>query len=247
MEKNVTFESAGIARVRIKLTWAQLEIVELQGGAFQAIIAGDDESVQELRVEESSGELVISQPHLAYAKEIIPRRRWLQICLRVPGAWQGDIDADTVSGPIGAHTIQCADLTLATVTGAMNINDVRCKSLWMHTVSGAVAGQALRAEKASLRSVSGNMNVTDALFTHTKLFTVSGEAAISLLEGSRAVDMQSISGSSCFYVNSPVKAAFHALSGQFLLADDVEQADDGIEINASSVSGNFAVKRRDAL
>lgn len=245
MERNYTYPSTGISRVRMKLTWAQLELVSTSSDQFQAIIAGDDESVNELRVEHNSEDIVIAQPQLAYAKEILPRRRWLQICLRIPKAWQGDLDADTVSGTIGAHGISLPEISLTTVSAAMNVREVTSSSLLLHTVAGAISGIDLSAKRANLRCISGNIAMTGAQFGATRVFTVSGSTTLSLLDGCRTVDAQSVSGSLCVETDSTaVKAALHSLSGQFIRDEDVPAGDGGLEISASSVSGDLAIKRR---
>ena len=245
MERNDTFSSANIKRVRMKLTWAQLEVVSTKGDDFHLIIAGDDESVEELRIEQGSQDLTVAQPQLGYAKEILPRRRWMQICLRMPEKWRGDLDADSVAGTIGAHGIDAGDISLTTVSASLNVQDVQGSMLYLHTVSGTIAGSVLRARRGNLRSISGDISITDATFEATKVFTISGKVLLGLNMGSHAVDTQSVSGSLCVETDSPVKASLHSLSGQFLRDDAVPQSGDSLlEITASSVSGDLAVRKR---
>lgn len=250
MERNLTFARDTAGRVRIKLSWAQADIVAAKGDDFQLIIAGDEDSVNELRVEQADGELVVAQPQLAYAKEILPRRRWLQICLRVPQTWKGDLDIDTVSGTVSVHDITGDELTITTVSGSMSVRDVTSTRLGLHTVSGAISGEHITADRTSLRGVSSKATLSGATLRTTKVFTISGSITLDLESGSRSLDMQSVSGSLCVETDSPVKAALHSLSGQFLLSDDVQSATEGtplsetLDISASSVSGDLAVKRR---
>lgn len=245
MEHNHVYPAQAISQVRIKLTWAQLELDATKASDFQLIVAGDDESVEELRVEQTGDGLTIGQPQLAYAMEILPRRRWLQICLRIPEAWRGELDANTVAGTVSARKFAGTDVSLTTVSGSMNVRDMQADILWLHTVSGAVSGKNLTAKRCNLRGVSGQMKLTEVAFEKTKVFTVGGSVELSMLPGARSLDGQSVSGSLCVETDGPVKAALHSLSGQFLLDDSFKQQNEGMEISVSSVSGDLAVRKRE--
>lgn len=243
MERNHTFSHAGIDRARLKLTWAQLEIITTKAEDFQLIVSGDDESVEELRIENEGGQILVAQPQLGYAKEILPRRRWLQICLRVPAGWHGDVDADTVSGPISARDLTGGDLSLSTISGALNVRNLHGALLWLHTVSGAIAGALLYAGRCNLRSVSGDIALTEVKADTVKLFTVSGDAMLALLPGKVTLDGQSVSGNFVVETEGPVRASLHSLSGQYLLDDTLSTGDGGINITVSSVSGDLAIRK----
>lgn len=242
MENNYTYEGSGIRRVRLKLTWAQAEVVPATAGQFQLIIAGDDDSVEELRIEQNDGDLFVSQPQLAYAKEILPRRRWMQICLRVPETWEGDLDVDTVAGSVGVHSVKGADVTIGSISGSLNTRDIKGNAIWLHTVSGGISAENLCAKKGNLRSVSGDMSVQNAAFEYTKVFTISGDVTLTLGASCRMLESQSVSGSVSIETAGPVRAALHSLSGQYILGEGLEAAEGGLTINASSVSGDLAVK-----
>lgn len=245
MERNATFPGGDVRLARLKLTWAQLELVPARETTFQLMIAGDDQSVEELRIELSQGELTIAQPQLTYAKELLPRRRWLQICLCIPKDWPGNLDVDSIAGTVGAHTFTAANIALTTVSGSINVKQLQATGeLKLHTVSGGISATDLIAPRGNLRSVSGVVTVEDATFTDTKIFTVSGDITLSVPGSAKTIDMQSVSGSLCVETDGPVQAALHALSGQFLLDDQVETSKDGTYISVSSVSGDLAVKRR---
>lgn len=245
MERNVAFPSKDTCLVHLKLTWAQAEVVSTKSDQFQLLIAGDDDSIEELRIEQSGEDLIVAQPQLAYAKEILPRRRWLQICLRMPEDWRGDLDVDTIAGTVGAHGIQAGDISLSTVAGSMNVYDIVADRLSMHSVTGAISGRNLRAKRGTLRSVSGAIAAEGVRFPVTKVFTVSSSVTLQLESGCKTVDAQSMSGSLTIYTNEPVRAALHALSGQFIREEDVADAPGGIEVSATSVSGDLAIKRKE--
>ncbi len=252
MERNLSFPRDSIARVRVKLTWAQVEAVSGGPDAFDVLIAGDEDSVEELRVEQTGDDLSIAQPQLAFAKEILPRRRWLQICLRVPAAWKGDLDIATISGSLGAHGIAGDEVTLTTVSGPIHAHDIVSGHFAMHTATGTLAGDTIQANHCYIRTVSGRVAVAEARFTSAKVFTVSGEVSLALADGAKTLDLQSVSGAMRVETDTPVLAALHSLSGQLSL-DESLAARDGIienvknilEITASSVTGDLAVRRRE--
>jgi len=242
MERNLSFPREAVSRVRTKLTWAQLEIVTAPVDELRLLIAGDDDSVEELRTELESQELTIAQPQLAYAKEILPRRRWLQICLRLPESWRGELDVSNIAGMVGAHKLTGEEIALTTVSGRILADGLSAGSLSLRTVSGSVAGGDLTAQRAHFRTVSGKMSLTGLRLTKTKASTVSGDVRLSLREGGRSLDLQSVSGSFAIEVEGPVKAAMHALSGQLIVSDGIAEAPECLEISASSVSGNLVVR-----
>lgn len=249
MEKNLSFPMDDVRRVRVKLTWAQLEIVETTGAQMQVFVAGDDDSVEELRIERQEEGVRIAQPQIGYAKEILPRRRWLQVCVRLPSQWRGEIDVDTVAGLVSAHGFNGSDVTVSSVSGAVNVQDGQARTIALHAVSGTVSGTSLKADRCSLRTVSGDIRLDGGSFRDIKLFTVTGDTTLILDDGCRTLDSQSVSGSVCVETMSLVKASLHSLSGQFLLEDDMLAKEDAkdvpvLDISASSVSGDLAVKRR---
>lgn len=244
MERNAAFQAETVRGARMKLTWAQAEVMTSIAGEIRLVIAGDDESVAELRAEQVGEDIVVSQPQLGFAKEILPRRRWLEICLCVPAQWVGDLDIDNASGMVSVRKIKGNDVSLTTVSGRLQASEIQSAGLSLHTVSGAIVGESLRARRLQIRSVSGRINLTDISFDTAKLFTVSGDAALSLRPGAKALDMQSVSGVMAVEVEGPVKAALHSISGQFLLSETAQPEAGCLEITASSVSGSLTVTGR---
>jgi len=242
MEKNLSFSVDQVQRVRIKLAWAQAEIVTGAPGEHQLFIAGDEESIDELRVEHTDGEVAVVQPQLSYAKEVLQRSRWLQICLRVPPEFQGDIDVDTVTGPIGANKISCGDVSLTTVSGSIRAKGIESHRASIHTVTGGITGENLRADRGSLRTVSGTATLEAASFGTVKAFTVSGGLNLSLAEGCRTLDIQSVSGGTRVEVQGPAKAVLHSIGGRLLLGEEVKSGPGCLEISASSVTGDLTVR-----
>lgn len=243
MEKNRTFSPKDVERIRIKLSWAQVEVDAAKADEFQLLIAGDDESVEDLRIEVQSGRLFVSQPQLSSAMDL-PRRHWLQIYLRVPPGFAGDLDIDTVSGTVNVHGLSMGEMMLTTVAGAISIREVEASALWLHTVSGAISGSALKAKRCNLRSVSSGIDLSDAALMQTKLFTASGDIRLALAQTSQTLDGQTVSGSVCVMTDGPVRAALHSLSGQFVVTDGVPMGEGALEVTISSISGDLMIKGR---
>lgn len=246
MDRNETYAGDGIHNIRLKLTWAQLEVTPSGGGDVRLMIAGDDESVQELRIEQDGSYLRVAQPQLKYAREILPRHRWLQIGLMLPERWPGSLDADTIAGTVGVRSVRAGEVAVSTVSAGMNVRQVEAKTTTLHTVAGHISAADITAGSMNLRTISGDITVTGAALEKTKVSTVSGGVSLELKPGARQLDIQSISGAACVWVEEAVRAQLHSLGGQFRLDGGVENADGGLEISASSVSGDLSVKRKEA-
>lgn len=245
MEKNFTFSSSAIERLRIRLTWAQLELLPCDADEFQLIIAGDDESIDDLRIEQTGDDLIVAQPQITYAKDLLPRRRWLQICICVPEAWQGKVSVDTVSGIIGAHGVSAAEISLTTVSASLNVQNLAAEeALVLHSVSGAVSANTLQSRRCSLRTVSGDIKATGFSVREAKLFTVSGNVEMDVEPEGRNIDGQTVSGSVLVRTNQNVKATLHSLSGQYTFGEREATEDSTLEISITSVSGNLTVETK---
>lgn len=245
MEKNLSFPAEQVQSVRVKLTWAQVEVITGSSDAFHVHIAGHEESVDEINVEMMNNALLIAQPQYTVAKEMMPRKRWLQIYLRVPEGWNRDMDIATVSGILGVRKVNGDDIALTTVSGQMNIQHVSAGHLGIRSASGAVSGDAVAVKHLYIRTISGKVALSDVQSTTCKVFTVSADVSLKLGKGGRSLDMQSISGNINLEVEGAIKeASLHSLSGQFILSDEMQKSEDGLDITSSSISGSLSVKGR---
>lgn len=244
MEKNYSFPAGQINSVRIKLTWAQLEIIKGGQEAFHVHVAGYEDRIDEIRVEEKENELFISQPNYTAAKEIVPIKRWIQVCIRLPEGWSGDIDASTVSGMISAHRIDGDDVAFTTVSGSMHVKSISGSHVGIRSITGSIISDTIHAKHLFLRTVSGKANVSNVHSTSSKVFTVSANVNLQLNNGCKSVDIQSISGDIHLEVEGPVKeTSLRSLGGQFLLDEEIDKNEEGLDISSTSVSGSLTVKR----
>ncbi|MCL1796562.1 MAG: DUF4097 domain-containing protein, partial [Clostridia bacterium] len=193
MERNACF-SQTVKHIRGKMTWAQVEVVSGAHGEVQLLASGDDESVQELRIEFDNEELTLSQPQLAFAKELLPRTRWLTVLLRIPSSYKGCLEIDTISGMILANGITGDTIKLSTISGGVHAKRVEAAALRLHSVSGAVAVGGVIAPKLRVRTVSGEIAIGGAAFATAKITNVSGESSLSVHKGGMSLELQSISG-----------------------------------------------------
>jgi len=241
MKKNFAYPEGSIHSVRVKLTWAQLELVKGGDKAFHVYIAGHESVVDEIRVEEKEGELIISQPQYTVATGMA-LKRWIQVCVRVPDGFKGELDASTVSGMISAHNINGDDIAVSTVSGPIHANGIRGGHVGLRSISGAIAGEAIHAKHLLLRTVSGSAKLSGVHSAKSKVFTVSGKTSLALDDGCKSIDLQSISGDITLLLKGPVKeASLRSLIGQYRLDEALEKSDDGLDISSTSVTGSLTV------
>ena len=62
MNKILTFSPASVTSMEVHLAWASLEILADDVDELQIMAAGDDNDVNDLKVEEKAGKLTIEQP-----------------------------------------------------------------------------------------------------------------------------------------------------------------------------------------
>ena len=97
MERNLSFDTEGVKSVAVHLGWAQLEMFADEVDRIQVMAAGDDGSVEDLRIAVKDGVLLVEQPQYGLSLNIM-ESRWLQVCVRVPSQWKGNVALSTLSG-----------------------------------------------------------------------------------------------------------------------------------------------------
>ena len=110
MERNMSFDTGELTGIAVHLAWAQLEIFADEVEKVQVMVAGDDNSVEDLRIEVRDGCLTVGQPQYGLSLNIM-ESRWLQVCVRVPSQWKGSVALSTLSGLLpGLHGRQAVEL-----------------------------------------------------------------------------------------------------------------------------------------
>lgn len=242
MERNMTMPAQGIQSIRIRLAWAHLDILSDDMEEIQLLVAGDDNTVQELSVSQENGMLNVEQPQFGLSLNITSSG-WMQVCLRLPRKWCGKLEAGTISGSLCARTVATDILSLETVSGSMHVQRVQAlEELNMRTVSGALQGGPLSMPKGYLRTVSGQINVQDLHCPNLRTATMSGRVSLLFAEPFESLDMQSISGGLELSLPSQtVKAQLRSLSGK-LNVQNIQLAEEGPTVTATSVSAGLWIK-----
>lgn len=111
MERNLSFDTEGLEKIAVHLGWAQLEMFADEVDKVQVMAAGDDSSVEDLRIAVKDGCLTVEQPQYGLSLNIM-ECRWLQVCVRVPSQWKGDIALSTLSGLLSARKLCAKSLSL---------------------------------------------------------------------------------------------------------------------------------------
>ena len=161
MERNLSFDTEGLENIAVHLGWAQLEMFADEVDKVQVMAAGDDSSVEDLRIAVKDGTLLVEQPQYGLSLNIM-ESRWLQVCVRVPSQWKGSVALSTLSGLLSARKLSAKTLSMETVSGDLRAVRITAGDASLKTVGGDMHGEQLTAENLSVRSVSGD-TALDAL------------------------------------------------------------------------------------
>lgn len=214
VERNVHFETAGLSDIVVHLAWAQLEIFADDVEKIQVLVAGDENSVSDLRIETKDGILLVEQPQYGLSLNVMGSK-WMQVCIRVPRAWPHQIHATTLSGLLSARGLSGSRITLETVSGDMRGLRLTAQELLFKTISGDVRAEALTAPEISLRSVSGDLVVDEAKVQTLRCNSVSGEQTYNLSDAFKRMDINTVSGN--VIITSPLEKlnmALRSISGR---------------------------------
>ena len=214
MERNIHFDVAGLSDIAVRLAWAQLEIFADDVEKIQVMAAGDESSVTDLRIEIKDGALVVEQPQYGLSLNIVDSH-WMQVCIRVPRAWQQTIHLNTISGLLSARGLTGSTVVMDTISADLRAVRVTAKELSLKTISGDVRGEALAANVLSVRSVSGSLSINAAEAKVLKCNSISGEQDYHLTDTFQSIDVVAVSGN--VMIASPVETmnvAMRSVSGR---------------------------------
>lgn len=203
MERNISFEAEALQTVVVHLAWAQLEIFADDVEKLQVMAAGDDSSVNDLRIESKDGRLLVEQPQYGLSLNI-KESHWLQVCVRVPRAWKGTVHANTISGLLSARKLHATEMALETVSGDLRAVKLNAPAMAFKTVSGDINGESILADRLNVRSVSGDTALDALSVTALKCTGVSGEQTYNMTASFRNVDVTAVSGN--VVITAPVEA-----------------------------------------
>ena len=243
MSRNERFDPGAVARITIGLAWATLELTSDSVERMQLLVAGTPEDVDDLKIRLEAGTLSVEQPAYGLSTRI-NTERWLQVTLRIPADWKGEITASTMSGPLRATGLSGSDFSVSTISGGLRASGLQAMTLSLRTVSGPLNAADLEADSLSLRTVSGSLSVERAAAQKVKVTSVSADIGLSLIECPERVDINSVSGDTALELPADgAKITLHSVSGKLRTAG-VSLTDGDPVISATTVAGNLTVACR---
>lgn len=246
MQRNANYDPSTIQTLRVRLAWANLDILSDDVDEIQLLVAGDQDSVQELHIELENGVLTVEQPQFGISFNLNSTGLWMQVCLRLPRDFAGEINAGTISGAVGARTLTANELSLETVSGALHVQRLRARQeINLRTVSGSISANTLAAPKAYARTISGSFTGQALSIPALRISTVSGKAHAQFDTAFQTLEIQSVSGA--LEIVQPcdaLRATFRALSSK-IRAQNITLTEDPAApcVIATSVSGSLTLSK----
>lgn len=238
MDRNEQFDARSTSTVSIHLAWASANIMIDDVDAIQVIVSGDEEDVTAMRILTSDGAMQVEQPTYGLSYNVI-KPRWMQVIVRIPRAWKGVVDIATISGPLTVDGLCGTDLAFSTVSGALHVSHLSAITTAINTVTGSILAEEVDTNDLRMRTVSGDMDYTGNCTGDISINTVTGHA--SLITGTPYHSFDGDSVSANMQLTAPlseVNLHFRSMVGK-LRTHGVSLVDDGVQVNFSSVSGNF--------
>lgn len=246
MERNISYPADQVHDIQVRLAWGHLDILSDEIDTVQLLIAGDDGTVQELDIGLENGMLTVSQPQFGLSLNTLNSASlWLQVCLRLPRALVGNLDASTFSGTLCARTLTAGQISLETVSGALHVQRLRAREeMTLRTVSGAITGNALEAPKGYLRTLSGAIRANELALSRMRASTVSGKTLLQFDQPVDTLELQSVSGTlTVMQPSEAICASLHSLSGKLSLAEGISALTDGTpSITATTASASLSIE-----
>ncbi|NLI22956.1 MAG: DUF4097 domain-containing protein [Clostridiales bacterium] len=225
MERNESFAASNLVDVAIHMGWAQVEVYADEIDRVQVLAAGDEASVNDLRIEQNEGVLLVEQPQYGISLNIT-ESHWMQVCVRVPKAWTQKIHINTVGGMLNARGLNGSRIVLDTVSGDMRASRITAGEISLKTIIGDIRADNLTAESLSVRTVSGNVSLDDAAVSKARCTTVSGEPKIKLKGDFTLMDVRSVSGDVTLLTTvRRMSVSMRSISGR-VSSDGVELTED---------------------
>lgn len=240
MDRNETFHALNLTGLEVNMAWGSLEVGMTGGEDFQVLIAGDDNSCENMRVEIEKDRLLIEQPALGLTYKI-NQPMWLQVSVLIPAGWKGTVDLSTVSGRLSAETVSGSDIRLESVSGNIRAASVSGITVKLITVSGDIDVSSLDCDTCTLRTVSGDFRLNNGAASVWKLTAASGDMTLNLAEPLEKLSGSSVSGN--IFISVPldkVDAHVRSVSGR-IRTNRIFITDGAPKITMSTVSGDLEI------
>ncbi len=238
MERNLMFDTDGLTDIAVHLNWAQLEIFADDVQKIQVLVAGDERSVEDLRILVKDGVLVVEQPQYGISLSNFTESTWMQICVRVPRTWDKEIHAYTIGGLLSARKLNASKQVLDTVSGDLRATLLTAPLLKLRSVSGDVHAESLTCDTLQLRVISGDIHMDNVQTKAVKGTSVSGDVRLSCSSAFEQIELTSVSGD--VSIAAPVERAhitLRSISGKVKLEGIEEAPDDDTAAPTVRVTG----------
>lgn len=240
MDRNETFPALNLTGLEVNMAWGSLEVGVTNGSDFQILIAGDDNSCENMRAEVEKGILLIEQPALGLTYKI-NQPMWLQVSVLIPAQWKGSVDLSTVSGRLSVETVSGSDIKLESVSGNIRAGNVNGITVKLITVSGDIDISGVDCDTCTLRTVSGDFRLNSGAASVWKLTAASGDMTLNLTQPLEKLNGSSVSGN--VFISVPldkVDAHVRSVSGR-IRTNRIFITDDAPKITMSTVSGDLEI------
>lgn len=238
MDRNELFPALSIDTLEVNLAWGSLDVFITEDEQFRVLIAGDDNSCENVRIEAERGCLLVEQPALGLTYRI-NQPMWLQVSVMIPAAWKGSVDLSTVSGHITVETVSGSDIKLESVSGNIRVGSLRGIAVKLITVSGDIDVSALDSDTCTLHTVSGSFRLYGGAASVWKLIAASGDMSLSMVEPPEKISGSSVSGKVWLSVpTDQISAKIRTVCGR-IITNRISLTEDGPKVSFSTVSGDL--------
>lgn len=238
MNRNESFSALTVTHLTVHLAWATLEIISDDVEELQLLISGDAHDVSELKISCENGLLLCEQPTYGINMKLTTER-WMQIFIRVPRSWKGEVEASTISAPLSARDLTGTDLTLETVSGdPAHVRDALPDRI---APVGQRRGERLPpgGRPADAAQRVRRMSASECAFAAYRINAVSGDTLLSASAPFDRLDATTVSGS--VRLSAPMDQAdivLRAISGR-VRTGGVSIVEGAPPVSVTSVSGDI--------
>ncbi|MDO5436293.1 MAG: DUF4097 family beta strand repeat-containing protein [Clostridia bacterium] len=241
MNRTETFSPLDVTELSVHLSWPTLDVFSDDTDEIQILIAGDDNSAEDLKVVLENGRLSVDQPTRGFSYRI-NQPIWMQIVIRLPRSWKGEFDLSTVSGSLTARGLSGSDIALESASGDIKAEDLTGLTVKLVTVSGDAEAVNIDCDTCIIRSVSGDMNVIEGTAGQWRLTDVSGNITLDMSGSFDKLAASSVSGNVRVDVPATqVDAYIRSVTGR-IRTRDISITENAPAIRLSTVSGDLDIR-----
>lgn len=245
MNRNEFLDALPLTRIVLRLTSASLEICTDAIDDVHVMASGADGDVKALSIAVRGEQLIVEQPAKTLARNPVASS-WLQITIRVPQSWKGQLEARTVSGWISVRGLYGTDLSLDSVSGLITASALQFHTMSLRTVTGDIRAGGLMCFSLTLGSTSGSISLQESNFTRCSVSSITAPVTLSLCAPFQAISGSSVLGD--LIVDAPIdrcNASIRSVSGRISASGVFIDEEAASSIQFNTVSGNLDLTRLD--